>query len=90
MKKQSLNSLIVAILGYQLVIYILICPQTGTFGGYCTQVGTLGTAGLTFSIFFGQIKKNLNPLLSPRANGKAWSMGNTVIFKNKKERWAYH
>jgi len=31
-----------------------------TFGhspSYCPQVGTLGTAGLTFSIFFGQIKK---------------------------------
>jgi hypothetical protein len=59
MKKQSLKSLIVALLEYQLVICIVICPQTGTFGDYCPQVGTLGTRGLTFSIFFGQ-KKNLN------------------------------
>jgi hypothetical protein len=68
MKKQSPKSLIVALLDYQLIICIVICPQTGTFGDYCPQVGTLGTRGLTFSIFFGQ-KKNLNPVLSLRANG---------------------
>jgi hypothetical protein len=77
MKKQSLKSLIVALIEYQLVICIVICPQTGTFGDYCPQVGTLGTAGLTFSIFFGQIKKIINPLLRSRvvaiaANGRCY------------------